>query len=324
VAAAWAHESAASRVATGDLSWSLRPEVVLPLLVLAGVYALGWSRLSRRTSRSAGTRRPALVLVGLAALGLALLSPLDGLADTLFVAHMLQHMLLVMVAAPALLLADPFPAVVWALPGAARLRARRWIRRASVAGRLWQGATAMPVAWILSACILWGWHLPGAYDAALSHRFLHDVEHLSFFAGALLFWWPVIHPAPRFRRGAAYPLRVVYLVLGAFQRAALGLWLTLAPAVLYRSYAEAGGPRALEDQMWGGVVMWGLGGLIDTIAVLVLVHRSLGVVDMGGLARAPRPPGRPEPPGEPGALLDYGAGGSDAASATFPQSKIGS
>jgi cytochrome c oxidase assembly factor CtaG len=268
VAAAWAHTAAAAEAP----GWSFRPEVVLPLLVLAGLYALGHSRLSRRSPRATGARRSALAVVGLAALVAALLSPLDALAETRFVAHMIQHMLLIMVAAPALLLADPFPIVVWTLPPAVRFRARRGLTRASMAGRMWRAATALPVAWIVSACIIWVWHLPRAYDAALSDRWLHDLQHLSFFAGALLFWWPVIHPAPRFRAGAPYPLRVVYLVLGAFQTAALGLVLTLAPTVLYRSYAA----DALADQTWGGIVMWSAGGAIDMIAVLVLVHRTLG------------------------------------------------
>jgi putative membrane protein len=280
VATAWAHTSGTRQAATlGDLSWSLRPEVVLALLALAGLYVLGHSRLTRRAPPSIAARRPVLVLVGLAALVVALISPLDGLADTLFVAHMVQHMLLIMVAAPALLLADPFPIIVWALPVAARLRVRGWITRTSVLGRLWWTATAMPLAWIVAGCILWGWHAPRAYDAALSSRWLHDLEHASFFVGAVVFWWPVIHPAPRFRRAPPFPLRVVYLVLSAFQTAALGLVLTLAPAVLYRSYASVarpGGLDALEDQMWGGVVMWGLGGLIDMLAVLILVYRSLG------------------------------------------------
>ena len=293
MAAAWAHPSGTSPATTlGDLSWSLRPEVVLPLLALAGLYALGHSRLTRRARRSVAAPRSGLGLAGLATLALALLSPLDGLADTLFVAHMVQHMLLIMVAAPALLLAEPFPIVVWALPAPARRRVRRFITRASAFGQLWRRATAMPVAWLVFACILWGWHVPVAYDAALSSRWLHDLEHASFFVGAIVFWWPVIHPAPRFRPAPPHALRVVYLLLGAFQTAALGLWLTLAPAVLYRSYAGLG---ALEDQVWGGVVMWGLGGSIDMIAVLVLVYRSLGdSTDMGGLATGPpTPPGRP-------------------------------
>jgi cytochrome c oxidase assembly factor CtaG len=186
---------------------------------------------------------------------------------------MVQHMLLISVAAPALLLADPLPIVVWALPRAARLRARHVLHRGSTTARLWRVTTAMAPAWIVAAVLLWAWHVPAAYDAALSRRWVHDLEHLSFFIAALVFWWPVIHPAPRYRRAASHPARVVYVVLGAFQTAALGLLLTLAPTVLYRAYA---GPDGLEDQALGGVVMWGLGGLVDMIAVLVLVYRSLG------------------------------------------------
>ena len=275
MAAAWAHVPGAE---AGGLSWSLRPELVLSLLVLAALYALGWRRLSRRADPQPVPRRAALVLVSLGAVALALISPLDGLADVRFAAHMVQHVLLISVAAPALLLADPFPIVVWALPRALRRHASHVIRRASPAGRLWRTTTAMAPAWIVSAGILWAWHVPAAYDGALRHRWLHDLEHVSFFLAALVFWWPVIHPAPRFRRGASYPARVVYLVLGAFQTAALGLLLTLAPAVLYRSYAGAG----LEDQARGGVVMWGLAGLIDMLAVLVLVYRSFD--SAGGFA----------------------------------------
>jgi putative membrane protein len=263
---AWAHGPATPDTIASDV----RLEVLLPLLLLGVLYVLGWSRLSRRPFAA---RRAVFMLVGLTALALALLSPLDQLADRLFAAHMVQHMLLIVVAAPALLLADPFPAVVWALPHAWRLGCRRWIVRGSAIGLTWRTATAIPAAWIAFTLTLWVWHVPAAYDAALSHRWLHDVEHLSFFAAALLFWWPVIHPAPRFRRGAPYPTRVVYLTLGAFQTAALGLAITLAPTVLYRSYLKTG---ALEDQTWGGVVMWGFGGAIDMLAVLVLVHVTLG------------------------------------------------
>ena len=263
---AWAHGPDTA----GALASGFRLEIIVPLLGLAGLYALGWSRLSRRPLAA---RRAAFVLVGFIALVVALLSPLDELAEGLFVAHMVQHMLLIMVAAPMLLLADPFPVVVWALPHAWRRRIGRWITRGSSVGRLWRVATATSLAWTVSACVLWGWHLPSAYDAAIAHRGLHDLEHLSFFVAAILFWWPVIHPAPRYRRGASYPARVVYLVLGAFQTAALGLLITLAPTVLYRSYA---GAAALEDQARGGVVMWGLGGAIDMLAVLVVLYVALG------------------------------------------------
>ncbi|HSF07542.1 MAG TPA: cytochrome c oxidase assembly protein, partial [Methylomirabilota bacterium] len=103
--------------ALGDLAWNLRPEIALPLIAAAGLYVLGRWRLSRRSARAPAPVRMVLTLAGLGSVAAALLSPLDALADRLFVAHMLQHMLLINVAAPTLLLADPFPIVVWALPG---------------------------------------------------------------------------------------------------------------------------------------------------------------------------------------------------------------
>jgi putative membrane protein len=278
VATAWAHTlgtpPAELTAGLDALAWNIRPAILLLLLVLVSLYAVGWSRLSRRARHSPAARRLAFTLAGLTALVVALLSPLDALADRLFAAHMVQHMLLIMAAAPALLLADPFPVVVWALPHAWRLRIGGRITRGSVAGRLWLVTTTMASAWIVSAAILWGWHIPTAYDAALAHRWLHDLEHVSFFLGAVLFWWPVIHPAPRYRRGSSYPARVVYLVLGAFQTAALGLLITLSPTLLYRSYAS--GLAALEDQTRGGVVMWGAGSAIDMLAVLIVLYAALG------------------------------------------------
>src|SRR5882724_4309767 len=117
VQAAWAHPLGSmspgpqSPAALGDLAWNFRPEVVVPLLVAAGLYAVGWWRLSRRTPAPIARTRAGLALGGLLAIALALVSPLNGHAERLFVAHMVQHMLLITVAAPALLLADPFPIV---------------------------------------------------------------------------------------------------------------------------------------------------------------------------------------------------------------------
>jgi cytochrome c oxidase assembly factor CtaG len=234
------------------------------------VFAVGFWAFVRRAPTAATASRLAFAAVALMGLVTALLSPLDRLADQWFTAHMLQHMLLVMLAAPALLLADPFPVMLWALPGPVRRRFGRRLTRASVLGRLWAAATAMVLTWPLYTAVLWLWHLPAAYDAAVAHRWLHDLEHLTFFTAAVLFWSPVIRPAPRFRPAAPPALRIVYLVLAAFQTAALGVVLTLAPTVLYRSY------RTLDDQAAGGILMWGLGGLIDMLAVLVVLYRSLG------------------------------------------------
>ena len=292
VGVAWAHAPGAPAAADG-LTGSFRLEVALPLIVVALAYALGWWRLSRRSQRrpAVAPQRPALALAALTALAIALLSPLDALAQRLFVAHMVQHMLLIMVAAPLLLLANPFPVMLWSLPAAPRARIGRWLSRAGGGGRAW-GAMTMPlVAWLAFTVIVWGWHVPDAYDAALSSRLLHDAEHVLFFAGAVLFWWPVVHPAPRVRAPVSAAARVIYVVLAAFQTAALGLLLTLAPVLMYRSYETTTLPYGLsplDDQVWGGVVMWAVGGLIDMLVVLLLVYRSLGATPADRLAAARR------------------------------------
>jgi putative membrane protein len=266
-------------------SWAFtgthRPGVLVLLLFLGTTYAVGWWRLSRR-SRRVVWWRPALTLVGLGSLALALLSPLAARARHVFVAHMLQHVLLIAVAAPALLLADPLAALLWALPARARVRAGRLLVRGAPLRRIWQTMTRMDVAWLSYAGVLWIWHLPQAYESALGDRFLHDLEHLAFFASAVLFWWPVVGPAPHFGRPAHPGLRVVYLVTGALQSAALGLLLAASPIVLYPSYAtprEPGTLPPLDDQALGGVVMWAVGGAVDMLALILLLHKVFALDD---------------------------------------------
>lgn len=260
------------------LGWTARPEILAPLALSAVLYAIGWWRLRRRAPGHVGPARALLALAAWMSIAAALLSPLDHLAHTLFVAHMTQHMLLIVAAAPALLLADPFPVIIWGLPQAIRRATPRWLRRSAPPGRLWRALTLLPLTWLAYALILWLWHLPLAYDSALGDRLLHDVQHVTFFVGAILFWWPVIDPAPHYRAAAPYGRRIAYLLLAAFQTAGLGLLLTLSPRVLYPSYAVA--PRgvgfsATDDQIWGGIVMWGVGGAIDMLAILILMWRLL-------------------------------------------------
>jgi putative membrane protein len=262
-------------------AWSPRLAVAVPLVIVAGAYAAGWWRLHQRGAPLSAWRIAAGA-GGLATLGLALLSPLDALADLLFTGHMVQHLLLIAVAAPLLLLADPFPALVWALPSPLRGRVGRALRRDRWLRQTGAVLTALPVAWTLHVAVVWLWHAPIAYDAAVADRFVHDVEHLAFFGSAALFWWPVIHPAPRLRPRASYAARMAALVLGALQGALLGLLLALSPQLWYASYARTAslwGLTPLEDQAAGGMVMWGVGGAIDMLAVLVLGSRMLAAED---------------------------------------------
>jgi cytochrome c oxidase assembly factor CtaG len=261
--------------------WHWYPTVGLSLMGLAAVYTVGWWRLRRRGhARAAGLWRLAAYLTGLASVALALLSPVDHLAEVLFTAHMIQHQLLLMVGAPLVLLGNPLPFVLWGVPRGLRLAIGATLVRQGVLRRALSTLTWMPVAGILYAATLWGWHVPAAYEAALGSEWMHDLEHLAFFGTAVLFWWPVIAPAPRFeapRGGLYYGLRIGYLVLAAAQNTLLGALIGLTERVLYPSYATAPrlfGLTALDDQALGGGIMWS-GGHMYLIAILVLVGQAM-------------------------------------------------
>jgi cytochrome c oxidase assembly factor CtaG len=213
---------------------------------------------------------------------------------------MVQHLLLIMVAAPACLLAHPLPALLWGLPGPLRAAVGRLLRRDAPARRAWRGLTAVPVAWFLHVGVVWLWHLPVAYDAAVGNRILHDLEHLAFFGSAVVFWWPLVNPPPRLRPPAPYGLRIAYLLLAAFQSALLGLLLAMSPWPLYASYTDTPARWGLtpeDDQRLGGLIMWGLGGAVDMLAVLILVQRYLASEDRPAApARRPRQSDRHEEP----------------------------
>jgi cytochrome c oxidase assembly factor CtaG len=259
----------------------IRTLVLIGLASLAAAYAAGWCRLARRAP---GVRPPvarlALGVAGLGTVGVALASPLDAAAHGRFSIHMLQHLLLVAGAAPALVAADPFPAVLWALPRPARRAAAAWLRPGGAVRRVLGALVSPAVAWTLHAATFWLWHAPALYDRALESDLIHVVEHAAFLGTAILFWWPVLDPAPRVRARPPAAARMAYLVLGAFQSAALGLWLTASPSPLYAAYARA--PDALDDQVAGGVLMWALTGAADMAGVLLMAWRL-----MGPAARAP-------------------------------------
>jgi cytochrome c oxidase assembly factor CtaG len=212
--------------------------------------------------------------------GLALLSPIDRFASVLFTLHMVQHLLLIMVAAPLLLLADPLPAFLWALPRRARHRVGRLLRREAALRRGVWILTWMPVAWLVFVGNLWAWHHPAAYQAALRHEAIHDVEHLTFFGTALLFWWPIINPAPRVR-GLLHlgrpTLHILYCMAAAAQSVALGAVIALPEHVLYPCYAAAPrlwGLSPLNDQALGGGIMW-VSAHMYLLPILLMVARFL-------------------------------------------------
>jgi cytochrome c oxidase assembly factor CtaG len=258
-------------------SWRLDPWVVVSLLLAGGRYARGWLLLRRRGSRRFDGWRLAAFLGGLASLFVALASPLEPFAALLLVVHMMQHLLLMLVAPPLLWLGEPLLPLVRGLPGPLR---RGWavpLLGEPALRALGRRLTALPVAGGLFVGSTWLWHVPGLYELALRSPGWHRAEHACFFGTALLFWWPVVQPYPSRARGSRWAL-LPYLVLAGVQGTVLSAILTFSDRVLYPSYEAVprlGGLSALGDQAAAGVLMWVPGSLVLLLPLVVLGARLL-------------------------------------------------
>ncbi len=262
-------------------SWSWEPGVVLGLLLAAALYARGARRLwGRPGEHGASARHVASFYGGLGAVAVALVSPLDALSATLFSAHMVQHLSLMIVAAPLLVYASPALPLVLGLPRA--LRRGLVGLNAPVLKASWRAVTRPLVVLGLNVAALWAWHLPGLYQAALRTEAVHVAEHVTFLATALLFWSLVLSTARRTRLG--YAQAVAYVFAISLQSAALGALLTFASTVLYPVHAPGAalwGVGALEDQQLAGAIMWIPGGGVYLLAMAVLLWRLLSGMDKG-------------------------------------------
>jgi putative membrane protein len=260
-------------------TWAREPWVLATLLVLALAYAARVAVVWGRSHAGAGVRAWEVVAFagGWLALLVALASPLDPLAGLLFSAHMAQHELLILVAAPLLVLGRPLVPLLWTLPRSARL-ALSAAGRGSPIAATWSFLTQPLVAWLLHAIALWAWHAPAAYEAALRSDFVHALQHLSFLGSASLLWWAIVHG--RYGR-LGYGVAVLAVFTTGLHGGALGALLTVAPRVLYPHYEEAAtawGLSALEDQQVAGLVMWIPSGVGLLVLGLALSAAWLGVM----------------------------------------------
>src|SRR4051794_2385331 len=177
-------------------SWSFDPGIVLGLAIALVLYARGWVILHRTLPQRFPPWRLLVFTAGLATLWLAIASPLDAFSDLLLSAHMVQHLLLMSVTPPLILLGAPFLPL---LRGFSRKFARNGIGPFLVwpaLRRFGHGITTPVFCWVMMAVTLYAWHVPAAFDLALRSPAWHKVEHLSFLAASLLFWWPVVRPFP--------------------------------------------------------------------------------------------------------------------------------
>ena len=233
-------------------AWVPATVAVGGLAVTGAVYARGWLGLHRRSPERFPRRRLAAFLAGLGSVALAVASPLDAAADRTLAAHMVQHLVLLVVAPPLLLLGAPLVPMVRGLPRALVHGVVRPLLRSPLPRVL----TDPRLDWLVVALAIWAWHVPAAFELARHSAAWHAVEHACFLAGGLLFWWLVVQPWPSPARMPRWAL-LQYLLLADLQNTALAAVLTFASRPLYASYAAQLGERAaLDDQVLAGVLMW--------------------------------------------------------------------
>lgn len=242
--------------------WTVEPGAVVLVTVAVVLYARGWQ--ARAAGAAPQRRRDAVLFgAGLAVVVLALLSPVDVYSEALLSVHMVQHLLLVFVAAPLLAGSRATTVLLAGLPD----RPAAALRRVGASKAL-RGLLHPVVAWVLFAATGWVVHFSALFDLALRRPLAHGLEHALFLSTALLFWRPVVGREP-----LSYPLRLVYLALAMPQNTFLALALFSATHPLYDTYARMRrpwGPSVLDDQRLGGGLMWVAGDLTLLVAVLAV------------------------------------------------------
>jgi len=238
--------------------WEISPALATALPLAAWIYARGWRALHARIPARLPRWRLAAFGGGLAVLFVALASPLDTLGPLVLCVHMAQHMLLMVLAPPLLLLGAPKLPLLRGLPTAAARSAAGQIVRWPPVRRLGALLAHPALGWSAMAVATWGWHTPAAFQLALRVEAWHVVEHASFLAAGLLFWWPVVEPWPSRRRWPRWAM-VPYLLLADLQNTGLAALLTFSDRVIYPFYEgvpRIAGLSPLDDQTAAGVLMW--------------------------------------------------------------------
>jgi putative membrane protein len=278
-----ARADAGARLSPGEAwsTWSADPLIIFVLAVCGGLYYLGWRGLKARNSARSRVS-PVHVIsfyLALILMGIALLSPLDALGQMLASAHMAQHMLLMLVAVPLLVLGSPTLVFAYVIPS-------RWRQ---VLGLHWLShryAWHPLFIWWVYAASLWGWHHPILYQAALRDPLVHDAQHLSFVAAAFLFWRVVIDP---FSHRSVHAMTAVpYLFTTSIHASALGIFMSLSPWPWYQEYAgttAAFGLSPQTDQQLAGLLMWIPGCMAYPLVMAVLLAHWLAMSE----TRQPQP-----------------------------------
>src|ERR1051325_4653033 len=258
-------------------SWSIDPKIAVGLGTAFVLYYRGWLILHRILPQRFSPARLLGFTLGLMTLWLAIASPVDAFSGLLLSAHMVQHLLLMSVAPPLILLGAPFLPLLRGLP---RTFAREGVGPFLTWPALRNAANAVTrpaVCWVVMAVTLCAWHVPAAFDLALRSPVWHKVEHACFLGASLLFWWPVVRPFPS---RPHWPLWSVpfYLLAADLVNTALSAIFTFSDRVLYPTYLEAPrlfGMTPLADQSVAGVIMWVPGSLVFLIPAALIAIQQL-------------------------------------------------
>jgi cytochrome c oxidase assembly factor CtaG len=253
-------------IAASPSGWDMG---ILAGLATAGwLYARGSRRLAGRGARVRGAERAAFWFGWVAAF-VSLMPQVDAAAARLFSVHMAQHEMLMLVVAPLMIAGRPIVPWLWALPDRARLRGGR-LFAAKVITAGWGVMTLPLVAWAVHGAVIWIWHAPALYEAAIRSEGVHALQHGMFVGTAVLFWWGLVYG--RYGR-AAYGAAVLYVFATLLHTGLLGAMFALSDRPFYPLYvqrAAAAGADAVADQQLAGLYMWVPSGIVLTLFGLAL------------------------------------------------------
>jgi cytochrome c oxidase assembly factor CtaG len=218
-------------------------------------------------------RSAAPLVLGIAVAAAAVLPPFHELSEQFFSAHMVQHELLMAVAAPLIVLGRPIVVALWMLPYGWRPPVARFIQRPTLR-RSAAFVTSPIIAWLLHSVAIWLWHMPSLFEMAIRNDLVHAIQHASFLGTGVVFWWAILHPARRAHRG----LSILLLFTTAIHTGVLGALMTFARSPWYADYAArptTAGLSPIADQQLAGMIMWIPGSVVYLIAALFIVRRWL-------------------------------------------------
>ena len=216
-----------------------------------------------------------LSLLGYLLLAISLCGPLDYYSTEIFWAHMLQHIFIAMISIPILMLSNPLPILLWAFPKYIRYGIGISLNKTGYVRKLVVLLSKPKIALPMFIIILWGWHIPQAYNSSLFNEYIHFAMHFTMILSAIFFWWPILGPPP-VRTSLSHPQKLLYLLIILTPNAALAAIITLSSSVIYTGYIDTPnhfGINAFDDQRIGGLLMWLPGNMIYLICITIIFFK---------------------------------------------------